>query len=54
MLWIINLITPVKVDEAMEEIGLDESLHGESAYDDLQLGEHIGAAHIEKELAGVK
>ena len=54
MLKIINLFTPVKVEEAMEEIGLDESLHGESAYDDLQLGEHIGVAHIEKELAAIK
>lgn len=33
MLIIINLITPVKVDEATEEHGLDEALHGEKAYD---------------------
>jgi Amt family ammonium transporter len=35
MLSIINLITPVKVEDAMEEIGLDESLHGEKAYEDI-------------------
>ena len=34
MLWIINLFTPVKVDEKSEEIGLDESIHGEHAYED--------------------
>jgi Amt family ammonium transporter len=33
MLIIINLITPVKVDEVSEETGLDEALHGEKAYD---------------------
>jgi len=33
MLIIINLITPVKVDEISEETGLDEALHGERAYD---------------------
>ena len=32
MLWLINKITPVKVDEKHEEIGLDEALHGEKAY----------------------
>jgi ammonium transporter, Amt family len=32
MLWIINKITPVRVEEASEGIGLDESLHGEQAY----------------------
>ena len=34
MLWLINLITPVKVTDMAEEIGLDESLHGEHAYED--------------------
>jgi Amt family ammonium transporter len=34
MLAIINLITPVKVSEADEDLGLDESLHGEKAYDE--------------------
>ena len=34
MLIIINMITPVKVDEKSERIGLDEALHGERAYDD--------------------
>ena len=32
MLWIIDRITLVKVDEAGETAGLDESLHGEAAY----------------------
>jgi ammonium transporter, Amt family len=32
MLWLINRITPVRVDEAGEAAGLDESLHGEQAY----------------------
>jgi len=33
MLMLINKITPVKVSEAAEDLGLDESLHGEKAYD---------------------
>src|SRR5579863_2707897 len=32
MLWLINLVTPVKVDEKVEESGLDVALHGEEAY----------------------
>jgi ammonium transporter, Amt family len=32
MLWVINKITPVRVEEAHEEIGLDEGIHGERAY----------------------
>ena len=32
MLWLIDLITPVKVDQTDEERGLDEALHGETAY----------------------
>ncbi len=32
MLWLINKITPVKVEEGSEEMGLDQSLHGEQAY----------------------
>ena len=32
MLWLIDRITPVKVDEAGESAGLDMALHGESAY----------------------
>ncbi len=32
MLWLIDRITPVRVASATEEIGLDEGLHGESAY----------------------
>lgn len=33
MLWIINKITPVKTTES-EEMELDASLHGESAYEE--------------------
>jgi Amt family ammonium transporter len=32
MLWLIDLVTPVKVDQAAEERGLDAALHGETAY----------------------
>lgn len=32
MLWLINKITPVKVEKTEEELGLDSSLHGEQAY----------------------
>jgi len=32
MLWLIDRITPVKVDQAAEESGLDSALHGETAY----------------------
>jgi Amt family ammonium transporter len=34
MLILINFITPVKVDENIERIGLDIGLHGERAYDE--------------------
>lgn len=34
MLIVINWITPVKVDENTERVGLDEALHGEKAYDE--------------------
>jgi Amt family ammonium transporter len=30
--WLINRITPAKVDSAAEEHGLDIELHGEEAY----------------------
>jgi ammonium transporter, Amt family len=36
MLWLIDRITAVKVDQAAEESGLDTALHGETAY----LGPH--------------
>lgn len=35
MLWVINRITAVRVDEATEAQGLDVSLHGEVAYPEL-------------------
>ncbi len=34
MLVLINFFTPVKVSEADEDLGLDDSLHGEKAYDE--------------------
>jgi Amt family ammonium transporter len=34
MLVLINLITPVKTTEQEEEIGIDQALHGERAYDE--------------------
>ena len=34
MLWIIDRITPVHVEESDEQIGLDAGLHGEIAYED--------------------
>ncbi len=34
MLVLINLITPVKTTEQEEEIGIDQALHGEKAYDE--------------------
>jgi ammonia channel protein AmtB len=34
MLIVINWITPVKVDEKTEKIGLNEAVHGEKAYDE--------------------
>ena len=37
MLWLINKVTPVRVEDATEEAGLDEGLHGEQAY----LGEGV-------------
>jgi ammonia channel protein AmtB len=32
MLWLINLVTPVRVDPQGQERGLDIELHGEEAY----------------------
>jgi Amt family ammonium transporter len=32
MLWLINKVTKVRVDEDDEATGLDEALHGEQAY----------------------
>ena len=32
MLWLIDRVTPVHVAEGHEERGLDEALHGETAY----------------------
>ena len=34
MLRIIDAFTPVKVDEISEAVGLDESIHGEHAYEE--------------------
>jgi Amt family ammonium transporter len=32
MLWIIDRITVVRVQDVHEELGLDEAIHGETAY----------------------
>jgi ammonia channel protein AmtB len=32
MLWIIDRVTIVRVEDAQEELGLDEAIHGEAAY----------------------
>ena len=32
MLWLIDRVTPVKVEQTDEERGLDAALHGETAY----------------------
>ncbi|MDD4575808.1 MAG: ammonium transporter [Bacteroidales bacterium] len=37
MLYLINMVTPVRVSEAEESEGLDASLHGERAYDESAL-----------------
>lgn len=34
MLWIINKITPVRVEEKVEIEGIDSAIHGEKAYDE--------------------
>jgi ammonia channel protein AmtB len=33
MLWVIDHFTTVRVSDTTEEIGLDEGLHGERAYE---------------------
>jgi Amt family ammonium transporter len=56
MLRIIDAFTPVKVSEMSEEIGLDESIHGEHAYEEAP-GEdllHTGDLFHPEELAGRK
>lgn len=35
--WVMNKISPIRVSEAEEEAGLDNSIHAESAYDSRQL-----------------
>ena len=45
MLKIINMFTPVKVDQASEEIGLDEALHGERAYEE-SLSQNIASGSL--------
>jgi len=32
LLWVINKVTPVRVSDAVEQAGLDNALHGETAY----------------------
>jgi len=45
MLRIIDVFTPVKVTEMSEEIGLDESIHGEHAYEEAP--EHEDLVHAD-------
>ena len=51
MLRIIDAFTTVKVTEMTEEIGLDESLHGEHAYEEIfhsdSLAQAVNQAHAE-------
>jgi Amt family ammonium transporter len=56
MLRIIDMFTPVKVEMMSEEIGLDESLHGEHAYESLEIEDlfngdriRVTAEHEEEE-----
>ena len=56
MLRIIDVFTPVKVERMAEGIGLDESLHGEHAYETLEVEDlfnddrrKVTAAHLEEE-----
>jgi Amt family ammonium transporter len=37
MLWIIDRITVVRVEDADEEAGLDASIHGETAYVEVEV-----------------
>jgi Amt family ammonium transporter len=37
MLWLIDRVTPVRVAESHEQSGLDETLHGEVAYVDIEV-----------------
>jgi Amt family ammonium transporter len=37
MLWIIDRITVVRVEDAYDELGLDEAIHGETAYVEVEL-----------------
>jgi len=58
MLRIIDAFTTVKVSEMSEEIGLDESIHGEHAYEDVfhvaDLVHSATPVHEEELLAGRK
>ncbi len=47
MLCLINVFTPVRVEEAAEEAGLDEFLHGEQAYELIPTPEKAAAAAAE-------
>jgi len=48
MLALINVFTPVRVEEAAEEVGLDEILHGEQAYELIPAAEKAAAAAAAK------
>ncbi len=49
MLVLINFVTKVKVSEASEQSGLDESLHGEHAYESLEVEELLHGGKPRKE-----
>jgi len=46
MLRIIDAFTPVKVSEMSEEIGLDESIHGEHAYEEVSSEDLVHVEHL--------
>jgi ammonium transporter, Amt family len=54
MLKVIDMMTPVRVPVAVEEIGLDEALHGEQAYDEPAYGDVLNSESIAEELVGMK
>lgn len=39
MLWVIDKVTPVRVSSSVEEMGLDERIHGEKAYFEDEMAE---------------
>ena len=50
MLRVIDMFTPVKVETMSEEIGLDESIHGEHAHETLEVEEVFSSDHNHLEI----